>query len=154
VPQRHTHSCHPGYKSEAPQSRWPAAFLVVGLSLNLLACDRSLTGPSVNVGQEFTLAPGETASLRGRSTSVRFVGVSGDSRCPADAICIQLGDAIVRIEVLSSGGGVTAYDLHTNDLRPVAHGALIIALVQLSPYPFSNRTIQPSEYRAKLQVTE
>lgn len=108
----------------------------------------------MNVGQEFTLAPGETASLRGRSTSVRFVGVSGDSRCPADAICIQLGDAIVRIEVLSSGGGVTAYDLHTNDLRPVAHGTLIITLVQLLPYPFSNRMIQPSEYRATLHVRE
>jgi hypothetical protein len=38
-------------------------------------------------------------------------------------------------------------------MRPVKHGDLTIELVQLSPYPFSSRTIQPDEYRATLRVT-
>ena len=43
--------------------------------------------------------------------------------------------------------------LQTGDLRPVVHNGLTIALVQLSPYPFSARTIAPDEYRATLKVT-
>jgi hypothetical protein len=43
--------------------------------------------------------------------------------------------------------------LQTGDLRPVVHNGLTIALVQLSPYPFSARTIAPEEYRATLKVT-
>lgn len=43
--------------------------------------------------------------------------------------------------------------LHTGSLQPVRHDSLTITLVELSPYPFSSRTIQPGEYRATLQVT-
>ena len=84
--------------------------------------------------------------------SVRFDGVSGDSRCPADAMCIQGGDAIVRIAVIQRGGS-QAYALHTGDMRPIAHDDLEIGLVDLSPYPFSTRPILPADYRATLRVT-
>ena len=83
---------------------------------------------------------------------ITFVGVTGDSRCPADAFCIQGGDAVVRIVVLT-GGGATPYELHTGNLRPVTHAGFAIALVQLDPYPFSSRTIQPADYRATIRVT-
>jgi hypothetical protein len=38
-------------------------------------------------------------------------------------------------------------------MQPVVHDRLTIALIQLSPYPFSSRTIAPDEYRATLKVT-
>jgi len=85
--------------------------------------------------------------------TLRFDGVSGDSRCPGDAICIQGGDALVQIAVLPRRGTARSYDLHTGDMRPVAHEDLTIALVELSPYPFSSRPIQPSDYRATLRVS-
>ena len=47
----------------------------------------------------------------------------------------------------------TAYPLHTGDMKPVTHEDLTIALVELSPYPFSSRPIQPGDYRATLRVT-
>jgi len=113
----------------------------------------SSTAPTARLNQDFVLAPGETARITGADASVRFVGVQGDSRCPADAVCIQGGDAIVRIEVLSSTSAAKAYDLHTGNMRPVSHEDLAIALVELTPYPFSSRPTQPGDYRATLRVT-
>lgn len=107
------------------------------------------TGP---LDVQLVLAPGETADVQDAAIRLRFEGVSGDSRCPADAICIQGGDALVRISVMS-GGTLAAFDLHTGSMQPVRHGDLTIALVQLVPYPFSSRTIAPNEYRATLRVT-
>lgn len=116
------------------------------------ACDEAPTGPTVPLNQEFVLAPGASAVIDKVSAAIRFEEVSGDSRCPADVACVQGGDAIVHITVVSSAGR-RAYDLHTGDMRPVRHDGLTITLVELSPYPFSTRTIQPNEYRATLKVT-
>jgi hypothetical protein len=38
-------------------------------------------------------------------------------------------------------------------MQPARYGDLTIALVELAPYPFSSRTIEPDEYRATLRVT-
>ncbi|MGH9255486.1 MAG: hypothetical protein ACRD3C_13075 [Vicinamibacterales bacterium] len=99
------------------------------------------------------LAPGEMAIIGGAAVRVQFVGVSGDSRCPADVFCIQGGDAVVHVRVFDSGRS-TAYELHTGDSRraAVVHRDLRIELVELQPYPFSSRTINPSDYRATLVV--
>lgn len=111
------------------------------------------SSPTVPLNQQFELAPGQSANVQGASIRVSFLRVLGDSRCPADVLCVQGGDAIVEIQVNPDGGGGVPYDLHTGDMRPVQHADLTIELVQLSPYPFSSRTIQPGEYRATLRVT-
>lgn len=115
------------------------------------ACRETPTGPTSPLDREFTLAPGETMRISGRSLVLRFNGVSGDSRCPADAFCIQGGSAAVRITTVSARS-TRDYELHTGDMRPVVHEGFTIALIELSPYPFSSRTIQPDEYRATLKV--
>ena len=78
---------------------------------------------------------GQTVTVSEADATFRFDGVSGDSRCPIDAICIQGGDALVQIAVLRARSGAQAYTLHTGNLRPVVHDDLTIALVDLSPYP-------------------
>ena len=105
------------------------------------------------VSRQVVLAPGQTATIQEAAIAVRFEGVSGDSRCPADAVCVWGGDALVQIEVIPAPGQRHSYGLHTGDMRPVVHDDLTIALVELSPYPFSARTISPAEYRATLRVT-
>ena len=130
--------------------------LIAGLACLLLttACDeKAPTGPTVPLNQEFTLAPGDTAVVEGASVRIAFVGVSGDSRCPADAVCIQGGDALVHIR--AGAASATEYELHTGDesRASVTHAGLRIQLVNLQPYPFSSRTIQPGEYRATLRVS-
>lgn len=125
--------------------------VLLGL-LFLAACDESPTGPTVGLNQEFDLQPGHSAVISGASFAVRFDGVSGDSRCPADLVCILGGDAIVGITVVDEGRS-RRLELHTGDMRPVAYNGYTIALVQLQPYPFSSRTIQRDEYRATFKVT-
>jgi len=127
--------------------------LVSAVLLLTLAIACSPSGPTARLDQNFILAPGESAKVTGADVRVRFVGVQGDSRCPADAICIQGGDAIVRVEVLASTGGASTYDLHTAKSEPVRHGEVSIALVELTPYPFASRPTQPGDYRATLRVT-
>jgi len=38
-------------------------------------------------------------------------------------------------------------------MKPVKHGDVTIALLQLDPYPFVPRLIQPGDYRVTLRVT-
>jgi hypothetical protein len=116
------------------------------------ACTTSTT-PTVPLNRDFTLAPGELVVIDETSTGIRFAGVYGDSRCPADALCIQGGDASVRIEVHPNHGKPSTYELHTGSMRPVTHDRHVIALVALVPYPFSSRTIKPEDYRVTLRVT-
>ncbi len=118
-----------------------------------LACDGP-TRPTVHLDSAFSLQVGETVALQGRATSVRFVEVAGDSRCPIDAVCVTGGDAVVTIGVRPRGSAETRHELHTGDLKPVRLGALTIALLRLEPDPFSSETIPPEEYRATLRVTE
>jgi hypothetical protein len=123
--------------------------------LTVTACDEnSPVGPTVNLSERFTLAPGEVARVQDVGLNVQFRMVTGDSRCPADAVCIQGGDAIVHVQVID-GGASSSYELHTGDAsRAVAtHGQVRIRLVELQPYPFSSRTIAPGDYRATLTVT-
>ena len=114
-------------------------------------CDESPTGPSLS--EEFTLAPGEAVVIAEAGVRVRFDRVEGDSRCPADAVCVQGGDAVVQIAVIERAAE-WPYALHTGNMAPVNHAALTIELVELQPYPFSSRTIEPGEYRATLRVTK
>ena len=116
------------------------------------ACDEDTpTGPTVRLNERFVLAPGGVVAIPDARTSVQFVGVSGDSRCPADALCIQGGDAIVQLRVFDTGEAAS-YDLHTGDSRrgSIVHRGVKLELVELQPYPFSSRTIAPGDYRATL----
>jgi hypothetical protein len=128
------------------------AILVFGAACS---SNPSPTGPSVPLDQRFTLAPSETALISSAGFSVQFVSVAGDSRCPADALCIQGGDAVVTLRVRDSGNATATYDLHTGDSARAAakHRDFRVELVELQPYPFSSRPTTPADYRVTLRVT-
>ena len=134
----------------------PAKSLTLILSCIFLAtaCDeKAPTGPSVPLNAQFALAPGEAAAIQDTSLRIQFLRVTGDSRCPADAVCIQGGDALVHIRAID--GGSTEYELHTGDesRAGITHAGFRVELINLQPYPFSSRTIQPDEYRATLRAS-
>ena len=124
----------------------------LALVVALIACDEKVTGPTTPLNAEFTLAPGESAAIEGASLGVRFNRITGDNRCPADAVCILGGSADVNITVVADRSSQD-YVLRTGDMRPVRHEEYTISLVQVAPYPFSARTIEPHEYRVTLRVT-
>jgi len=129
--------------------------LIFCLLLVTLGCDEMPTGPTVALNEQFTLAPGESARVDQSQVRLVFANVSGDSRCPADAICIQGGDAVVRVQA-TSGSTAGTLELHTGDSSRAASTfqGLRVELLELQPYPFSSRTIAPGDYRATLRVTQ
>ena len=130
------------------KSPWAAALF---LALASVAC-QSPTGPSVALDASFTMKPGDRVTLENTAINLQFVGVDGDSRCPADAFCVLGGDAIVRLSITTSGT-TRNYEFHTGDLQPLVVAPITIRLEVLSPHPFSGRSIEPGDYRATLRIT-
>ena len=120
--------------------------------LLVAACDEHVTGPTSPLNTEFTLAPNQTMAIEGASLSVRFNRITGDNRCPADAVCILGGSADVSITT-ESNRSTRDHVLKTGDMQPVQYDGYTITLVQVAPYPFSARPIQPDEYRVTLRVS-
>ena len=123
--------------------------------LLVTGCDeKSPAGPTVPFNQQVTLAPGEAASVDSTDVRLQFVEVTGDSRCPADVVCIQGGDALVHVRA-SGGSSSNMYELHTGNsaLASATHDGVRFTLVQLQPYPFSSRAISPGDYRLTLDIT-
>lgn len=134
-----------------------AVLSAAGVLVITAACDEKLpSGPTVPLNAEFTLAVGQITTVNQAAINIRFVAVVEDSRCPADAICVRAGDAIVRLDVTPAFAGNTVYDLHTENpkMSTATHGDVTIALLQVAPYPLSaSRPIPQNEYRATLRVT-
>ncbi|MEO7275692.1 MAG: hypothetical protein ABIX28_00640 [Vicinamibacterales bacterium] len=127
--------------------------LTAALSLLILsACASSSVAPSTPFSREVVMAQGATASVTSGLT-LTFVGVTGDSRCPADANCIQGGDALVQLQA-SAGGSSHEIELHTGNQQPVTAGGVTYELVRLIPYPFSSRTIDAGDYRATVRLRQ
>ncbi len=110
------------------------------------------TAPTAPVEATLTLAPGQTSGVG--ALTVKFIGVTIDTRCPGDAICIQAGDAYIALEA-SVAATRRAFELQL--LNPMNQETEIrgyeIEVEELSPYPFASLPpIRQSDYRVKLKV--
>jgi len=65
-------------------------------------------------GSSFAMQPGETVKLSDRST-LRYVAVKSDSRCPPGVQCIQAGNAVLAFESKASGGSAQSFELNSSD---------------------------------------
>jgi hypothetical protein len=83
----------------------------------------------VSGNQEFTLRPGEQATLPGQS-SLRYVGVANDSRCPPTVQCVWAGDAEVKL-VFEQAGKAADIVLHSANAAPQPMGPWSLTLVGL-----------------------
>lgn len=126
-------------------------FVLVVLVSALACSGSSPTAPAPPSRQQFVLGPGQSAAIQGTAYALRFDAVEGDSRCPADALCVLGGDAVVKVSVLTATSA-QAYELRTGAMQPFTYADLTVSLVQLDPYPFSARPIAPEDYRATLLV--
>ncbi|MEO8215930.1 MAG: hypothetical protein ABI718_02495 [Acidobacteriota bacterium] len=109
----------------------------------------------IESGKEFELRPGQQAVLA-NELSIRFESVNGDSRCPSDVTCIQEGNASVVLSIISHGGESQKIELNTarRFSRSEHAGIYSIELVQLLPYPRSDRPIATEDYGVTLVVTK
>jgi hypothetical protein len=126
--------------------------LIAGLLL-LASCAESPTLPSVEPVQEFALAAGESAAVSGTGLRVEFERVTSDSRCPADALCITAGEAVLAVAVARNGRPAEPISLRTEGAgRQAVVGDWVLSLTRLAPYPSGGRVILAGDYKATLRV--
>lgn len=102
----------------------------------------------------FAACPGETVletrinqSASGDGVKIVPLAVVEDSRCPADAVCVQQGT--VRLRTLL-GDAETTFELN----QSVRHSGKTITLVAVRPYPYASQSaIAQSDYRFTFSIT-
>jgi len=113
--------------------------------------------PTVVLGREFQLRPGQSTSVPGAGFALKFEKVENDSRCPVDVTCVWEGDAAVVVKLISPPAAEETKELHTSkgEGRPgeLERNAFVIRLVKLTPVPRSTATIPPADYRATFVAT-
>ncbi len=103
----------------------------------------------------FTLQVGDRARVNNGDFVIHFVEVPQDSRCPVDVVCVWAGDAVVRLD-LTSSGWTRQRDLHTNSSVgsvSIEHDGHVVELIDLTPAPRANQPIGQGDYTARLRVS-
>jgi hypothetical protein len=101
-------------------------------------------------GAPVTLAPGETATIGGTSTRVRFLSVTEDSRCPRDTTCIWAGEVTVSIEIREASKQPTRVQMKEGGSAEA--GQWRLTLVSVEPHPMTTVTIAAGQYRVTLET--
>jgi hypothetical protein len=125
-------------------------FVMLALVVAAAGCESSPNAPTEAVA--VTLAPGESASVG--ALKLTFVRITGDSRCPGDAVCITAGDAQAAIDLELFGVRKSAEIYLFNPAkRQVTAGPYSVTFELLTPYPFlSLGPIAPAAYRATFEI--
>jgi hypothetical protein len=78
---------------------------------------------------------GRTATADNGRLAVTFAARLSDSRCPANVVCVWMGDAAVRISA-RAGRTTVERDLHTGiEPHSLSVDRYTITVVGLTPYP-------------------
>jgi hypothetical protein len=110
-------------------------------------------GVQVQPNRQFDISVGQEVQVQGTSISVRFNGVSEDSRCAVDVQCVWAGNAVVRIRLSSAGRPTVEASLNTTlDPKSTTFEGHSVILRGLKPEPRSGTNIPSTSYVASLEV--
>ena len=103
---------------------------------------------------EFTLRPGESASVGGGMLVLTFLAVD-DYRCPADVQCVWGGAAEMHFHLASEKSDAAAIvdTLRTTEPRVATYLGYTVTLKGLEPYPRSSDKPESRDYRVALMIT-
>jgi hypothetical protein len=101
---------------------------------------------------EVTLRAGEYKRVVGEQLGVTFERVVSDSRCPIDAVCVWMGDAVVELELIAAGGRTGSVELHTTlDPKSQVWNGAKVTLLDLQPAQQASQPTRPAAYSVRLQ---
>ncbi len=100
----------------------------------------------------FELSVGQTAEVRG--TRIEFWNVAEDSRCPTDVQCVWEGRVRIELRLFGSEETVTVRLSPVEGENTVELDGLQIRLLEVTPAPVSTQTLEISDYRIRLVVSE
>jgi hypothetical protein len=136
--------------------RYTVGLVVVGLVLLLVGCAGGGGPIKASLGQEFTLAIGQTAEITGENLMIRFLEVVEDSRCARDVYCVWAGRVSVVVEIKDDGSPykmvLTEPGLTDAPGRETYQGYSLS--FHVTPYPEAGKKITADEYRLSLVVTQ
>jgi hypothetical protein len=132
----------------------------INLLLILVLCTSLLAGCSSSIkaslDNQFTLAPGQSARIASESMTIKFIGVTADSRCATGVECIRAGDVICGVEITKDGilNSVTLTDTAGSGMTEGYVFQNYTIVFSVSPYPVASKTIAKADYRLTLKVSK
>lgn len=111
--------------------RFPLLATFVATTAVALGACASGGARNAKPGEAFTLVPGEAVQLPDAST-LRYVRVAQDSRCPPNVQCIRAGDADVAFEFTTSGGAPVPVNVNLPEAPQASMGAWQLRLLALA----------------------
>jgi hypothetical protein len=128
-------------------------------AIGLAACSSGGAGPTGNgspapSARSLSIPVGESRVVPGTTTTIAFLRVAEDSRCPLDVDCVWAGNGRVELR-LSGGAADREVSLNTTEgSRDVEFAGLRIALEVLDPYPRTTTPTDPDDYVATFVVAD
>lgn len=114
-----------------------------------LASESFLLGDSVTVGYK------QTIYNEYENITLRFSSLVSDGRCPIDWRCVWEGNAEAKFSFTARGTETTfslnTYGGYTRDTTIAQYN---IRMIDLKPYPHSERTYLPAQYQAYVMVSK
>jgi hypothetical protein len=132
-----------------------SVFLVTAL-IATTACASEVDDETFSLGDSFTLAVGQSASIDGEDLVIKFIDVIAESRCPSGVECIWQGEVSCLVEITYSRAGqekVLTYPGLTQEPAEAQFGPYQFTFT-VDPYPEAGKEIKKSEYRLNLLVTK
>jgi len=111
---------------------------------------------TVDLGQEFSLHIGESASIKGEELKVEFLEISEDSRCPTGVVCVWEGRVSGHVEITyreSIHSVVLTEPGSTSWPSEITFEGYKITY-QVEPYPQVDTEIAKEEYRLELRISK
>jgi hypothetical protein len=95
--------------------------------------------PDAAFGEPFLLHVGEGLSVGLNDLRVTFQGVTEDSRCPSDVVCIWAGQVVVVVALEVGGNDPYSESLTVGvaDKSIVTIGGYLVEAISVEPYPVS-----------------
>ena len=125
-----------------------------------MGCSGSLAAVEASLGDEFSLAIGQSATIEGENLEVTFLKLLGDDRCPSGANCIQSGSVRCSVEFVSSGGSDEPVAERMVLSQPGLTEQPAVKTYQdyrvscrVLPYPEAEQRIPDKDYRLLLTLT-
>jgi len=129
---------------------------VVSLGHDSFAQSSETMNIEAEIDSEFLFQINQSTKIKSEDITITFLNVTADSRCPADVMCVWMGQADIELFV-QKGDEESSINLSIGgDSSPEESifDMYLIQLLELAPYPYSSKVIQPDEYTATLKISK
>jgi hypothetical protein len=119
--------------------------------ISLAGCQSRI---EASIGNEFSLAVGQIAELKGEQITIQFKGIRDDSRCPKGATCIWQGRVSSILQISDNGlaSQIVLVEPGLSDQYGNNRYKQYEFTSHVQPYPELGKEISSEDYRLFLTV--